>query len=486
MRLRSETEPDNLIVNGSFEQDGSTSNISPSAWQLAGSRLCTLSNEGATEGDFAAVFGDGTADSKPPTAHTASISQTVATRPGVRYRLSFDYAVYGSSCRGTRPNAGGSRCRQPAARRADVFRLGHAPASFQPLKLEFLADGPSATVTFSDSTANGESGLADGVLDNVELVELSPEGNPLVAVHSTGADDPEHLELLALLLDADSPTNVTPNDAVDFYLYDSPIHDRIMALRTRLNEAFVAAKLAPARAHVLAERLAPYDPRIFVRGDPSRRGPEVPRRFWRRSPAPIASRCRPQPRRLELARAIADPANPLTARVLVNRVWLHHFGAGLVASPSNFGLRSDPPSHPELLDYLTWRFVAEGWSIKQLHRWMMLSSTYQQSSADRPDAVLCDPENRLLSRMNRQRLDFESLRDAMLAAAGRLDRRGRRAAGRSCLRPTAAGARSMVWSIGRICRACCAASILPAPMPILRCGTSRPFRSRLCSCSTIR
>ncbi len=160
---------------------------------------------------------------------------------------------------------------------------------------------------------------------------------------------------------------------------------------------------------------------FFLRGDPSRHGPEVPRRFLEalagedRKTLPAASA------RLELARAIASRENPLTARVLVNRVWLHHFGAGLVSSPSNFGLRSQPPTHPELLDYLAHRFVTEGWSIKQLHRWIMLSSTYQQSSADRPDAVAHDPENRLLSRMNRQRLDFESMRDAMLAKAGHLD-----------------------------------------------------------------
>ncbi len=420
LRLRSETEPNNLIVNGSFEQDGTTTNVSPSGWQLAGSRFCTLSSEGATEGDFAAVFGDGTAESQPPTAHTAYISQTVATRPGARYRLSCDFAVYGSGAPAHAQTLGVRVAGRLPLVEQMVSQVGSVPASFQPLELDFLADGSSVTVTFLDSTANGESGVADGVLDNVSLVELSPDGNPLTAARTASADDPEHRELLGLLLDADSPTNVTPNDAVDFYLYESPVHDRIMALRTRLNEAFVAAKLRPP-AHVLSERLAPYDPRILLRGDPSRRGPEVPRRFLAALSGPDRKTLSAPTARLELARAIASPTNPVTARVLVNRVWLHHFGTGLVASPSNFGLRGDPPSHPELLDYLAHRFVTEGWSIKQLHRWMMLSSTYQQSSADRPDAVARDAENRLLARMNRQRLDFESLRDAMLATAGRLD-----------------------------------------------------------------
>src|SRR5262249_50380401 len=125
--------------------------------------------------------------------------------------------------------------------------------------------------------------------------------------------------------------------------------------------------------------------------------------------------------RLELAEAIADPANPLTARVAVNRVWAHHFGSGIVRSPSDFGLRGDAPSHPELLDYLAVSLVENGWSLKKLHRQILLSATYRQSRADNPAARKIDPENQLVWRMNRQRLDVESLRDSLLAAAGQLD-----------------------------------------------------------------
>ena len=123
--------------------------------------------------------------------------------------------------------------------------------------------------------------------------------------------------------------------------------------------------------------------------------------------------------RLELAQAIVDPKNPLTARSIVNRVWLHHFGQGLVRTPGDFGLRGDPPSHPELLDYLASKFIRDGWSMKKLHREIMLSATYQQSSAGRN--AESDPENRLLGHMNRQRLDFEATRDSLLAVSGRLD-----------------------------------------------------------------
>ena len=122
-----------------------------------------------------------------------------------------------------------------------------------------------------------------------------------------------------------------------------------------------------------------------------------------------------------MAQAITDPKNPLTTRVLINRVWLWHFGKALVTTPSDFGLRGDPPSHPDLLDYLASDFMANGWSLKTLHRRIMLSSTYRQRSEARADGMQIDPENRLVWRFNRQRLDFESMRDSLLAAAGVLD-----------------------------------------------------------------
>src|SRR5205823_5916971 len=102
-------------------------------------------------------------------------------------------------------------------------------------------------------------------------------------------------------------------------------------------------------------------------------------------------------------------------------IWLNHFGAGLVATASDFGLRSDPPSHPELLDFLAGAFVRGGWSIKAMHRTLMLSNVYQQKSDNRPDCQERDPQNRLLWKFNRRRLDFEATRDALLAVSGRLD-----------------------------------------------------------------
>jgi hypothetical protein len=180
---------------------------------------------------------------------------------------------------------------------------------------------------------------------------------------------------------------------------------------------------APSRAMVLNDAPRPYDPHVFIRGNPGRLGKAVPRRFLRvlagSNPAPF----RKGSGRLELAEAIASARNPLTARVFANRVWQWHFGKGLVSTPSDFGTRSDPPTHPELLDYLASEFMASGWSPKALHRLIMLSSTYEQSSAPRPNEMVRDPENRLLWRFNRQRLDFEAMRDSLLAVSGALDTR---------------------------------------------------------------
>src|SRR6266511_1814315 len=126
-------------------------------------------------------------------------------------------------------------------------------------------------------------------------------------------------------------------------------------------------------------------------------------------------------RRTALADWLASPANPLTARVLVNRLWQHHFGRGLVATPSDFRTRGARPTHPGLLDWLAGEFVAQGWSIKAMHRLILRSVAYQQSSEPSPEALERDPENKLFSRQNRVRLEGEAIRDSLLAISGRLN-----------------------------------------------------------------
>lgn len=126
-------------------------------------------------------------------------------------------------------------------------------------------------------------------------------------------------------------------------------------------------------------------------------------------------------RRTALAKLLTDPANPLTARVMVNRVWHYHFGRGLVGTPSDFGLKGDRPTHPELLDWLTTEFIKSGWSLKALHRAIMTSKTYQQASTSRAEAAAIDPENKLLWRYSRHRLEGEAIRDEALAVSGLLN-----------------------------------------------------------------
>jgi hypothetical protein len=168
-------------------------------------------------------------------------------------------------------------------------------------------------------------------------------------------------------------------------------------------------------------RPEPRDLHLFIRGNPNRLGEVVPRRFLE-----VLSDGKPQPfrngsGRLELARAITEQAAPLTARVMVNRIWLAHLGRGLVTTPSNFGTQGDRPSHPELLDDMAARFIENGWSLRALHREIVTSATYRQSSQPQGASAETDPENRWLSRMSRRRLDFEAWRDAMLVASGTLD-----------------------------------------------------------------
>lgn len=172
----------------------------------------------------------------------------------------------------------------------------------------------------------------------------------------------------------------------------------------------------PPMGHVIAGGGAAM--RVNIRGNVERPGDSAPPGFLRILPPPRSGK---DFTRLELAEAIASPKNPLTARVIVNRVWHYHFGRGIVGTPSNFGSLGDRPTHPELLDRLAVRFMENGWSLHWLHREMMLSRTYQLSSQSVPQNAEKDPENLYLWRYTARRLDFEAWRDAWLAISGRLD-----------------------------------------------------------------
>jgi hypothetical protein len=235
------------------------------------------------------------------------------------------------------------------------------------------------------------------------------------------ADDAEK-ELREVLYGPSSPISL-PRLAVSEleWYFDEGTRVEIAKGQRAIEQLILDTPASPPVATILEDKPQLVTPRVFRRGNPANKGEEVPRQFLGFLSGPGRKPFEDGSGRLELAKAVASPANPLTARVWVNRVWLQHFGRGLVATPSDFGLRSEPPTHPELLDFLARRFIDGGWSTKKLHRLIVLSRTYQQSSEDVPAARAADPENRLLWRANRRRLDWESMRDSFLAASGLLD-----------------------------------------------------------------
>lgn len=181
------------------------------------------------------------------------------------------------------------------------------------------------------------------------------------------------------------------------------------------------------RGYFLKEPMTqPSAARLLVRGKATRPGPVVqpgmPAVLVSQQPAFPVSGPRSSLRRLTLAQWIASPQNPLTARVIVNRIWQFHFGEGLIRTPSDFGTNGERPTHPELLDWLADRFVQDGWSIKKLHRLILTSNAYQMSKRWNAAYGAEDPENRLLWRMHNRRLEVEAMRDSILAVTGQLDR----------------------------------------------------------------
>jgi mono/diheme cytochrome c family protein len=265
-----------------------------------------------------------------------------------------------------------------------------------------------------------------GVFASTDYVEVPAAPKDQVDAYNKAqaAIQAKEKELTAFLRsEADKLKQKVPNNqlkTIERMLAAEP-KKKLAGLKTEL--ATLKNK-APAKypvIHSLADASRPIDMAVLVRGNPDTPGPKVPRRFLAVLGGERAA-FRHGSGRLELARAIASADNPLTVRVMANRLWQHHFGRGLVATSSNFGVLGQRPSHAALLDWLAQRLVKSGWSLKTVHREIMLSSVYQQSSRFDSEGAAKDPDNTLLWRMSRRRLDVEAWRDAMLAVAGRLDR----------------------------------------------------------------
>ncbi|MDG2131248.1 MAG: DUF1553 domain-containing protein [Fuerstiella sp.] len=260
-----------------------------------------------------------------------------------------------------------------------------------------------------DNSGSDQGGCGEQASIQFSVYTEKPVEGPI----STGND------LLTKVLGKDGPLSVSDADLEQFLTGRKK--EQFVRLQTDSQTAKTSAPPMYPIAHSYAES-GSADMHVYIRGNPARKREVAPRRFLR----VLAGADRPHFQngsgRRELADAIASPENPLTARVIVNRIWQHHFGRGIVATPSNFGTLGETPTHPRLLNYLAARFIESGWSIKTLHREIMLSATYQLSTTfDQTNAEI-DADNRFLWQMGRKRLDIEAWRDALLDVSGQLNR----------------------------------------------------------------
>lgn len=232
-------------------------------------------------------------------------------------------------------------------------------------------------------------------------------------------NSPSHRQIRHHLYAAGSPFDLSDDDAVR--LTNRTIADLASGKKGAIHQLNLSSAGAPPRAMIVQEDPNPGATQIFVRGNPLARGEVVQARFLSALPGDHSQSYENGKRRLGLARSIIADDNPLTARVLVNWAWQNHFGVGLVRTPDDFGTRGAAPTHPDLLDYLSDQFRKNGWSMKWLHRQIMLSQAYRQGAVENDHSRQVDPENQLLWRMPRRRLDFESMRDSMLSVCDELD-----------------------------------------------------------------
>lgn len=268
-----------------------------------------------------------------------------------------------------------------------------------------------------------------GVFASVKLAELPTMGDELWKPVERARSEVAALEKQVKELVKKKPMDLKKQTAalsarMEAIRKNTPHYDMLMANAVEEAALFVVGKDKEHGTKLDYKIGMARDLELMRRGDPNDTGEVVPRRFLSAFPSKSG-----QPRkfstgsgRLELAQALVEDAAPLTARVIVNRVWKHHFGRGLVDTTSEFGNLGELPTHPELLDDLTGRFMEHGWSLKWLHREILNSATWQQVSCGAEESERRDPENRLYARMTRRRLDWESWRDSILCATGSLDK----------------------------------------------------------------
>lgn len=302
--------------------------------------------------------------------------------------------------------------------------LRSEPPPWNPLVLQAIKESkPNSLIelaevygrVFSETQKAWLVSLTEAAIEASTGGTVIPDDHPK---HGT-INSPVQRQLRHHLYSPGSPLDLQDDEASR--LTNRTINDLINGKRAAIHQLNLTSPGAPPRAMVLNEDPHPQASHVFLRGNPLARGQTVVPRFLSALGGSDANPFQDGQRRLALAKAIISHSNPLTRRVIVNWAWQKHFGSGLVRTPDDFGTRGQPPTHPELLDYLADQFGKNGWSMKWLHRQIMMSQAYRQGAIENPQNRQKDPENRWLWRMPRRRLDFEAMRDAMLFVSGELD-----------------------------------------------------------------
>ncbi len=309
---------------------------------------------------------------------------------------------------------------------ADEHRLATQPPKWNPRILEALEEGKPETfievadvygTVFAQVHRNWLSSLLDASLEAGPGGTLVPDQD---AKHKIVNSSIER-QLRHHLYDEASPTSLSFDDPRNLTMLNRGVRDPVGGTLGAVENLNRTAG-APPRAMTLVEaKDETREAFVFLRGNPVARGEQVQPRFLTALSTEKPPHFSEGEHRLGLAMAITEPSNPLTRRVFVNWVWQHHFGQGLVNTPDDFGSRGNPPSHPELLDFLAQKLEEDGWLLKKLHRRIMLTSAYQQAATENATARKIDPDNALIWRMPTRRLEMEAMRDAMLAVSGELD-----------------------------------------------------------------
>ena len=304
-------------------------------------------------------------------------------------------------------------------------KLSGDPPKWNPLLLEAVSQKKPKSIlelanlygeVFGQEHKQWLTALVETALEAVPGATVKPDDHP---EHQT-INSPSHRQLRHHLYGPSTPFDLPENEASK--LTNRTIADMINGKRGAIHQLNLASPGAPPRAMVLKENSKPQEQNIYLRGNPLSRGSVVEPGFLTALRRNNHSQTfEDGKRRFGLARAVISDDNPLTSRVIVNWVWQQHFGVGLVRTPDDFGTRGQPPTHPELLDFLANEFRKNGWSLRWLHQQILATKVYRQACIEDPHSRQLDPENRLLWRMPRRRLDFEAMRDAMLWISGELD-----------------------------------------------------------------